>query len=90
MAIQAIDIVVNLFTEREVELGQTGIDETFKDQIRMAAEVRGGVSIERYLDKMDRAGIARSLLVAARAGDLAVKGSFEVPYARPRPSPTAR
>ncbi len=79
---QAIDIVVNLFTEQEVRLGQTGLDEDFKKQIRMAEDIRGGVSIERYLEKMDRAGIQRSLLIAVRAGDLDVKGSFEIPYGR--------
>jgi predicted TIM-barrel fold metal-dependent hydrolase len=78
----AIDIVVNLFTEEEVRLGQTGIDETFKAQIRMPEDMRGGVSIENYLGRMDRAGIARSLLIAVRAGDLMVKGSFEIPYSR--------
>ncbi len=81
-AMQAIDIVVNVFTEQEVHLGQTGFDETFTKQIRMAAEYRGGVSIERYLEKMDRAGIERSLLVAVRAGDRNIKGSFEIPYER--------
>ena len=65
----AIDIVCNLFTEREVRLGQTGLDDTFKAQIRMPPEYRGGVSVEDYLAKMDRAGIARSLLIAVRAGD---------------------
>ncbi len=79
---QAIDIVVNLFTEQEVRLGQTGLDEDFKKQIRMAEDIRGGVSIERYLEKMDRADIQRSLLIAVRAGDLNVKGSFEIPYGR--------
>ncbi len=79
---QAIDIVVNVFTEREVRQGQTGFDETFAKQIRMAEDIRGGVSIERYLEKMDRAGIQRSLLIAVRAGDLDVKGSFEIPYGR--------
>jgi predicted TIM-barrel fold metal-dependent hydrolase len=79
---EAIDIVVNLFTEQEVRLGQTGIDEEFKAQVRMPEEMRGGVSIEDYLGKMDRAGIQRSLLIAVRAGDLAVKGSYEIPYAR--------
>jgi len=78
----AIDIVVNLFTEEEVRLGQTGIDETFKAQIRMPEDTRGGVSIENYLGRMDRAGIARSLLIAVRAGDLMVKGSFEISYSR--------
>ena len=78
----AIDIVVNLHTEQEVRNNQTGIDETFKSQVRMAPEVRDGCSIERYLGKMDRAGIDRSLLVGVRAGDLNVKGSFEIPYER--------
>ncbi len=79
---KAIDIVVNLFTEEEVRLGRTGLDETFKAQIRMPENMRGGVSIEDYLGRMDRAGIQRSLLIAVRAGDLMVKGSFEIPYQR--------
>jgi predicted TIM-barrel fold metal-dependent hydrolase len=78
----AIDIVCNLFTEAEVLNGQTGIDDAFKHQVRMPEDMRGGVSIKRYLGKMDRAGIERSLLIAVRAGDLKVRGSFEVPYAR--------
>lgn len=78
----AIDIVVNLFTEREIRLGQTGIDEHFMTQVRMPPAMRQGVSIDQYLAKMDRAGIERSLLIAVRAGDLRVKGSFEIPYER--------
>lgn len=78
----AIDIVCNLFTEREVGEGRTGLDEDFKEQIRMPADVRGGVSIPRYIDKMHRSGIDRSLLVAVRAGDLRVRGSFEIEYSR--------
>jgi predicted TIM-barrel fold metal-dependent hydrolase len=81
---QAIDIVCNLFTEIEVENGQTGVDESFKEQVRMPEEMRRGVSVERYLEKMDRAGIERSLLIAVRAGDLRMRGSFEVPYRRVR------
>ena len=52
-----IDIVVNLFTEREVRLGQTGIDDDFMSQVRMPAAMRAGVSIEDYLGRMDRAGV---------------------------------
>ncbi len=78
----AIDIVCNLYTPKEVEEGRTGIDETFKEQVRMPPEMRPGVSIESYLAKMDRAGIDRSLLIAVRAGDLNVKGSFEITYDR--------
>ena len=77
-----IDIVVNLFTPDEVEAGQTGFDATFTTQVRMPERFRTGVSIDDYLKKMDRAGIERSLLIAVRAGDLAMKGSFEIPYAK--------
>ncbi len=78
----AIDIVCNLFTPQEVQQGQTGVDEYFLDQVRFPAELRPGVPLETYLEKMDRARIQRSLLIAVRAGDLRVRGSFEIPYAR--------
>ena len=77
-----IDIVVNLFTPQEVELGQTGLDEDFKKQVRMPAEMRDGVTIPDYIKKMNQAGIERSLLIAVRAGDIRVPESFEIPYER--------
>jgi predicted TIM-barrel fold metal-dependent hydrolase len=77
-----IDIVCNLFTPEVVRDGQTGLDEDFKKQVRMPEDMRGGVTIENYLGRMDRAGIERSLLVAVRAGDINVKGGFEIPYER--------
>jgi uncharacterized protein len=80
----AVDIVANLFTPQEVREGRTGLDETFKAQVRMPEAMRPGVPVPDYLAKMDRAGIDRSLLVAVRAGDLNVRGSFEVTYERVR------
>lgn len=77
---QAIDIVCNLFTPRTVKEERTGLDEEFKAQVRMPASLRGGVEIADYLKMMDRAGVERSLLIAVRAGDMRVRGSFEVPY----------
>ncbi|MGI9307612.1 MAG: amidohydrolase family protein [Gammaproteobacteria bacterium] len=79
-----IDIVCNLFTPTEVENGQTGLDDEFKAQVRMPEDMRGGVTIERYLKKMDDAGIERSLLIAVRAGDINKAGGFEIPYERVR------
>jgi hypothetical protein len=76
----AIDIVCNIFTPEAVSNGWTGLDDAFKSQVRMDPAVRDGVTIEDYLRRMDRAGIERSLLIAVRAGDLRVRGSFEVPY----------
>ena len=78
----SIDIVANLFTAQEIARNQVGIDQNFMAQIRMPPAMRKGVSIPQYIAKMDRAGIDRSLLVAVRAGDLRMKGSFEIPYER--------
>ena len=77
-----IDIVCNLYDPEAVRNGQTGIDDSFKKQIRMDRRLWGGLRISAYLRKMDRAGIERSLLIAVRAGDLNVAGSFELPYRR--------
>ncbi|MCC7411172.1 MAG: amidohydrolase [Gammaproteobacteria bacterium] len=79
---KAIDIVCNLFTEQEIREGRTGLDESFLDQVRFPAALRGGVSVADYLTKMDAAGVEHSLLIAVRAGDLRVRGSFEITYER--------
>ena len=48
----------------------------------MPERMKTGVEIDDYLRMMDRAEIERSLLIAVRAGDLAMRGSFEIPYAQ--------
>lgn len=75
-----IDIVVNLFGPEEIAAGRTGVDERFMDQVRIPSDMRSGVDSDRYVEIMDEAGIAHSLLVAVRAGDPARRGSFEIPY----------
>jgi hypothetical protein len=77
-----VDIVCNVYDPEAVRKGQTGIDNHFKKQVRMDRRLWSGVPISEYLRKMDRAGIERSLLIAVRAGDLNIAGSFELPYAR--------
>ncbi len=76
-----VDIVCNLYTPDAVRQKRTGLDDNFKEQVRMPLGMRRGVSIAQYLKRMDRAGIERSLLIAVRCGDLRVTGSFEIPYA---------
>lgn len=78
----AIDIVVNLFGPDEVAAGQTGFDAAFMAQVRMPEAMRGGVAADEYLRMMDAAGIEHSLLIAVRAGDPRMRGSFEIPYAQ--------
>lgn len=79
---QAIDIICNLYTPTEVRNDQTGLDDAFKAQVRMAETDRGGVEIDEYLRRMDEAGIEKSFLAAVRCGDLRVKGSYEISYER--------
>ncbi len=76
----AIDIVCNPFTPEAVDNHWTGLDEDFKKQVRMPEDMRGGVSMDDYLKKMDAAGIERALLIAVRAGDINKKHGFEMPY----------
>ncbi len=76
----AIDIVVNLVTPEAFAEGRIPTDDAFRQQVRLKEDLTRGMTIERYLEKMDRAGVERSLLIAARCGDLRVKGSTEIPY----------
>ncbi len=76
----AIDIVVNLTTPEAFAEGRIPTDNAFREKVRVQEDLRRGLTIEAYLEKMDRAGIERSLMVAARCGDLRVQGSTEIPY----------
>ena len=76
----AIDIVVNVFTPEAVAEDRIATDADFGSKVRLKSEYDQGITMEKYLEKMDRAGIERSLLIAVRCGDLRVKGSVEIPY----------
>lgn len=79
---KAIDIVVNLYTEREAAENSLGIDADFLAQIRFPPELARGVPVAKYLESMDKAGVERSFLAAARAGDGRETDSKSVPYER--------
>jgi uncharacterized protein len=76
----AVDIVVNMYTPEVIAEGRVSTDERFRDQVRIEQSHRRGLTLEQYLEKMDRAGIERSFLIAVRCGDLRVRGSKEIPY----------
>ena len=76
----AIDIVVNVYTPEAFAEGRIPTDDAFRAKVKVAGADRRGVTIEQYLEKMDRAGIERSFLIAGRCGDLRVTGSTEIPY----------
>lgn len=75
-----IDIVCNVHTPETIKANQFGADEYFMKKVRMSEQVRAGVPMEQYVEKMDRAGIERSLLIAMRGGDMRVKHSHMIPY----------
>jgi len=77
-----IDITINPWTPLEVSEGQVGVDDDFYDKIRVPPVARVGLSWEAYIEKMDRAGIQRSLVCATRAGDPRMRYSFAIPYER--------
>ncbi len=76
----AVDIVVNMYTPEIIAEGRAPTDENFRDKVRVDQSHRRGLTLEQYIEKMDRAGIERSFLVAVRCGDLRVRGSTEIPY----------
>jgi predicted TIM-barrel fold metal-dependent hydrolase len=76
----AIDIVVNPYTPEVIAQQRVPTDEDFRDKVRMQAKHRTGLTHEEYIEKMDRAGIERSLLVAFRCGDRRMRTSTEIPY----------
>ena len=76
----AIDIVVNMYTPDILAEGRVPTDEDFRDKVKVDQGHRRGLTLEQYIEKMDRSGIERSFLVAVRCGDLRVRGSTEIPY----------
>jgi predicted TIM-barrel fold metal-dependent hydrolase len=81
----AIDIVCNPVTPAEAQLRRRGVDEQFMDKVRMPPEWRDGQPLERYLEKMDRAGIEASLLVAVRTTAWAVSYEAVAAYCEAHP-----
>lgn len=76
----AIDIVVNYYTPEVLAQGRAPTDENFRNQVRMDGVNREGLTAEQYIEKMDRAGIERSFLIATRCGDRRMSTSTEIPY----------
>ena len=57
----AVDIVVNMYTPEVIGRGIMPTDDNFKDKVRLEGDYRKGLTHEQYIEKMDRAGIERSL-----------------------------
>ena len=80
--VRAIDVVCLPHTPVEVQNGETGVDAYFMDKVRMPDQLRRGIELDDYVQKMDRAAIDLSLLIAPRCGDPRVEHSYAIPYER--------
>ena len=52
----AIDIVVNLTTPEAFAEGRIATDAAFREKVHVREDLRRGLTIENYIEKMDRAG----------------------------------
>ncbi|MGY9048277.1 hypothetical protein P775_24795 [Puniceibacterium antarcticum] len=80
--LRAIDIACNLHEPGDATSHGGGLSSAFRDLLHLDDQARTGAGVDVLLDQMDRAGIERSFLIAVRAGDMRIRGSFEIPYAR--------
>ena len=78
--VPAIDVVVNPYTPEIVGLRPPWSRGFLENKIGAAADILEGVSVEDFVAKMDRAGVERAFLVAAKAGPQHHPMSFRLPY----------
>jgi predicted TIM-barrel fold metal-dependent hydrolase len=82
MDASTVDIVCNLFTEREVALRAGSVDAKFFNQVRIEAKSQKGVPLEDFIEKMDVASIDLAFLAAVKAGSHRLRDSWALPYER--------
>jgi len=79
--IQAIDLGANLFTREANEIRPKDWYANFyTDKIGVSSQSMEGVSVEEMIDRMDRAGIEITLLIAAKVGPLGPPQTYHLPY----------
>ncbi len=78
--IQAIDVVVNLWTEDVLALRPAGREAFYKDKMRVTSKTDSGVTLDDMLRRMDRASIERALLIAHRCGPEGPRACWRLPY----------
>jgi predicted TIM-barrel fold metal-dependent hydrolase len=73
-----LDIVVNLWTA-EVTKNYTPALDTFWSLVNVKDDTHGGITLEDEIQRMDRAGIEKGLMVATTGGDVGSSIFFEKP-----------
>jgi predicted TIM-barrel fold metal-dependent hydrolase len=78
-AVMAIDTVVNIWTP-EALAGRPDRTGFYTEKMRVNAQTFAGVTLKEMLERMDRAGIEKSFLIAAKVGQLGHPACYHVPY----------
>lgn len=76
----AIDIVINLHTPEVMAIRPGWRRDFLGAKIGVDDEILTGLPLERYVQRMDRAGIQMSLITASRSGSLGHPSSWHLPY----------
>ncbi len=77
--VKAIDTVVNIWTP-EALAGRPDRTGFYTEKMRVNAQTFAGVTHKEMLERMDRAGIEKSFLIAAKVGQLGHPACYHVPY----------
>jgi uncharacterized protein len=77
--VKAIDTVVNIWTP-EALAGRPDRTGFYTSKMRVKPQTFAGVTHKEMLERMDRAGIEKSFLIAAKVGQLGHPACYHVPY----------
>ncbi|MCE8006110.1 amidohydrolase family protein [Aestuariivita sp.] len=77
--VRAIDAVVNIWTE-DALAGRPDRREFYTGKMNVDDETFTGISLDDMLHRMDRAGIEKSMLIAAKVGPKEHRACYHVPY----------
>jgi predicted TIM-barrel fold metal-dependent hydrolase len=75
---KTIDAVVNIWTQEALSHRPGWTDEFFIGKVK-GKHGSGGISLEKMLEGMDKAGIELGFLVAAKAGRVGLPGCYHMP-----------
>lgn len=75
----AIDAVVNIWTPEALK-GRPARDEFYTGKVKVDRGTFEGISLKSMIERMDRAGIERAFLVAAKVGPIGHRACYHVPY----------
>ena len=76
----AIDIVINLHTPEVLPLKPKWRKDFIGGKIGADAEILSGLPIEKYIERMDRAGIQMAFIAASRSGTKGHPSNWQLPY----------